>query len=67
VLPVLSNQPLVGGDDEDDDDDDDDEPVDAEGTKLYFVWNSQSSTARVHTFMGNVIYLHYNLHIIWLP
>jgi len=37
VLPVLSNQPLVGGDDEDDDDDDDDEPVDAEGTKLYFV------------------------------
>ena len=30
MLPVVSNQPLVGGGDEDDDDDDDDEPVEGE-------------------------------------
>ena len=33
MLPVVSNQPLVGGGDEDDDeDDDDDEPVEGETT-----------------------------------
>ena len=30
MLPVMSNQPLVGGGDKDDDDDDNDEPVEGE-------------------------------------